>query len=237
MIATVAGVFMALIGALGTDAVPLATRLGYWLAVMWSGAALGFGVSLGVHNWGRLRTWPLVEGALITLVIALPLTTIVIVTNHLVFGGGFPSLRGMAGAFFVVLLIAGLITALNYTTSSALPASPPDVPATVSPPRFLDRLPLRLRHARLLALEAEDHYLRVHTDAGSDLVLLRMVDAIAELDGLPGARTHRSWWVARGAVTGFASSGGRTTLTLAGGLSVPVSRGARPDLAAQGWFA
>lgn len=64
-----------------------------------------------------------------------------------------------------------------------------------------------------------------------------MVDAIAELDGLPGARTHRSWWVARDAVAKAESSGGRTTLTLAGGLAVPVSRSARPELAAQGWFA
>ena len=238
VIATIAGVFMALIGALGSDEVRLPTRLAYWLVVMWSGAAIGFGVSTGVHYWGRLRQRPLVEGALIAVVIALPLTTMVIVTNHLVFGGSFPPVRGMLMAFLSVVLIGGLITAVNYATTPAPAggvAAPPEV--LPPPPRFLDRLPLRLRHARLLAIEAEDHYLRVHTDAGSDLVLLRMVDAIAELDGLAGARTHRSWWVARDAVVNVASGGGRTTLTLAGGLAVPVSRGARPDLAAQGWFA
>ncbi|WP_207790278.1 LytTR family DNA-binding domain-containing protein [Glacieibacterium frigidum] len=238
VIATVAGGFMALIGALGSGQVPLLPRLAYWLAVMWSGAALGHGVSVGMRNWGRLQAWPLVEGALIALVIALPLTTIVIVANHLAFGGGFPSPAGMAGAFLTVLLISGLITALNYTTTPpVVPLPSAQAEAPPPPPRFLDRLPLRLRHARLLAIEAEDHYLRVHTDAGSDLVLLRMVDAIAELDGLAGARTHRSWWVARDAVVSVDSGGGRTTLTLAGGLAVPVSRGARPELAAQGWFA
>lgn len=236
VIATVAGVFMALIGALGSDEVPLPTRLIYWLSVMWSGAAIGFAVSTGIHHWGRLRTRPLVEGALIAVVIALPLTTVVIVANHLAFGGGIPPLRGLVTAYLSVVLIGGLITAVNYATTPTPPrivTTPPEVP----PPRFLERLPLRLRHARLVALEAEDHYLRVHTDAGSDLVLLRMVDAIAELDGLAGARTHRSWWVARDAVIGVESGGGRTMLTLAGGLTVPVSRGARPDLAAQGWFA
>lgn len=240
VIATVGGVFMALIGALGSGEVPLLPRLAYWLVVMWSGAALGFGVAFGVHRWGRLRAWPLVEGALIALAIALPLTTIVIVANHLTFGGGFPAPEGMISAFLVVLLISGLITVVNYTTAPAVVMTPVSEAVAAPPltaPRFLDRLPLRLRHARLLAIEAEDHYLRVHTDAGSDLVLLRMVDAVAELDGLAGARTHRSWWVARDAVVGVESSGGRTTLTLSGGLTVPVSRGARPDLTAQGWFA
>lgn len=240
VIATVAGVFMALIGAMGSNQVPLLPRLAYWMLVMWSGAALGHGVSTGIRSWGRLQAHPLLEGALIAFVIALPLTTIVIVANHLAFGGGFPSPGGMAGAFLSVLLIGGLITAVNYTTTPAAVAiAGADIAAELPlpQPRFLDRLPLRLRHARLLAIEAEDHYLRVHTDAGSDLVLLRMTDAIAELDGLSGARTHRSWWVARDAVVGIESSAGRTTLTLAGGLVVPVSRGARPDLAAQGWFA
>ena len=38
---------------------------------------------------------------------------------------------------------------------------------------------MRLRHARLIAIE--EHYLRAHTDAGSDLVLMRMTDTCALL--------------------------------------------------------
>ena len=73
----------------------------------------------------------------------------------------------------------------------------PDAPRR-SP--FLDRLPLRLRGATIRAVQAEDHYLRLHTDRGSDLILMRLSDAVSELEGLEGARTHRSWWVAREAV-------------------------------------
>lgn len=71
---------------------------------------------------------------------------------------------------------------------------------------------------------------------GSDLVLLRMSDALRELAGLDGTRTHRSWWVARAAVRDVAKGDGRATLTLEGGLKVPVSRGHAGALRAAGWF-
>ncbi|PZN92887.1 MAG: hypothetical protein DCF31_14615 [Alphaproteobacteria bacterium] len=117
------------------------------------------------------------------------------------------------------------------------PASPVLQPASaVLPAGLAERLPPRLGTGRLIALEAEDHYLRIHTDLGSDIILMRMVDAVALLDLVPGARVHRSWWVARSAVEGSSSLDGRTTLRLATGLVVPVSRSMRPSLAAAGWF-
>ena len=62
------------------------------------------------------------------------------------------------------------------------------------------------------------------TTAGSTLVLMRFVDAVAELDGAGGLRVHRSYWVARRHVEGAARQDGRTTLRLTGGHEVPVSR-------------
>jgi DNA-binding LytR/AlgR family response regulator len=128
-----------------------------------------------------------------------------------------------------------VITAINYATAPAEVAAAAQVTSS-RPSRFMDRLPVRLRHARLIAIEAEDHYLRVHTDAGSDLVLMRLSDALAELDGVSGARTHRSWWVARDAVVDVVNSNGRTTLTLKGEIAAPVSRSSRATLAKEGWF-
>jgi DNA-binding LytR/AlgR family response regulator len=69
------------------------------------------------------------------------------------------------------------------------------------PPKFLERLPLKLRGAEVWAVEAEDHYLRLHTSKGQDLILMRLADAVAELEGIEGAQVHRSWWVARDAIT------------------------------------
>lgn len=126
----------------------------------------------------------------------------------------------------------------SVTIAAADPAPPSQTPAgpPLMPPALAERLPLRLQSGRLLALQAEDHYLRIHTDLGSDLVLMRMTDAAALLADVPGARVHRSWWVARGAVAGISSDGARTALRLAGGPEVPVSRTARRELAAAGWL-
>ena len=65
--------------------------------------------------------------------------------------------------------------------------------------RLLRRVPPALGRD-LLALEMEDHYLRIHTALGSDLILLRLRDALAELGPSRGRQVHRSWWVAEGAV-------------------------------------
>ena len=264
VISAVAGAFMAAIGAVGTDAVPLGARLAYWLPVMITGSTLGTGIAFGVQGWGRLRHNLIAEGALVTLLIALPLTIVVVGANQMAFGSDAPNARTLAFTFGVVLMVSAIMTAVNYATSEAAALRrfqdrmrpPPDLQATpgprssptlapagsaLSPPRILARLPLRLRGARLLALEAEDHYLRVHTDAGSDLILLRLADAIAEADDLPGARCHRSWWVARDAVMAVNRTGGRIILDIApmaaaATIKVPVSRSYVGELRAAGWL-
>ncbi len=89
--------------------------------------------------------------------------------------------------------------------------------------RFLDRLPEKLGRD-LVYLKTADHYVEAFTTEGSTLVLMRFVDAVAELDGAGGLRVHRSYWVAHQHVEGAARRDGRTTLRLTGGHEVPVSR-------------
>jgi DNA-binding LytR/AlgR family response regulator len=127
------------------------------------------------------------------------------------------------------------MTAVNVLADPR-PAKAGPAPAAPDPSPFLARLPLRLRDARILAVEAEDHFLRVHTDRGSDLILMRLSDAVAELHSLDGAQIHRSWWVARAAVIGVSRGGGRARFTLAGGLKAPVSRTYAPALRRDGWY-
>jgi DNA-binding LytR/AlgR family response regulator len=76
----------------------------------------------------------------------------------------------------------------------------------------------------VVALEAEDHYLRVHTTLGSDLILMRLSDAIAAMRPDLGLQVHRSWWVAHDAILEFGRSEQRTYLKLTNGLLVPVGR-------------
>lgn len=72
----------------------------------------------------------------------------------------------------------------------------------------------------ITALHAEQHYVRVYTIRGQDLIHFRFSDAVAVVAHLRGAQVHRSWWVARRAVK---DSDGRTLVTV-DGFEVPIGR-------------
>ncbi len=87
----------------------------------------------------------------------------------------------------------------------------------------------------VLALQMEDHYVRVHRPTGSELILMplgRAIEAI-EADGL---RTHRSWWVAAHAVAAVEGNARSMRLRLSNGLVAPVARSAVTHLKAAGWI-
>lgn len=88
----------------------------------------------------------------------------------------------------------------------------------------------------LIALEMEDHYVRAHTALGSELVLMRMRDAVAEMGGLNGMQVHRSWWVARNAVADVKRAGRNVRLILDNGREAPVSRANVQLLKDAGWI-
>lgn len=104
-----------------------------------------------------------------------------------------------------------------------------------SPSAFFKRLPPKLG-TELLSLTAEDHYVRVTTPLGSDLVLIRLSDAIAEIGADKGQRVHRSHWVAEGAVASVDRQSGKTVLVLKNGETIPVSQSYLPALRAAGWL-
>lgn len=92
---------------------------------------------------------------------------------------------------------------------------------------FLERLPVKFRTAELYAISSEDHYLRVHTSLGEELILMRLADAVRELSKVDGLQVHRSWWVAKIGVTDEKKADGRSFLILPTGTEVPVSRSYR----------
>ncbi|GAA4496386.1 LytTR family DNA-binding domain-containing protein [Gluconacetobacter tumulicola] len=89
----------------------------------------------------------------------------------------------------------------------------------------------------ILALQMEDHYVRVHTHAGSTLHLMSMTRAIDAIAPLTGLRVHRSWWVARHAVRQIDGPARAMRLTLANGVTAPVSRANVSVLRAAEWLA
>ena len=232
LIASGAAVFMALIAPFGMGAAPLATRILYWLAVLNLGTVVGVGIARLSERWSPLGERPLVWGAAIAVAMTPPTAGLVWAATRFAFGPGSGSFGYLLGPVFVISVA---MLALNLLADRKPPET--HVAAAGAPaPKFLERLPPKLRGADVHAVEAEDHYLRLHTSRGSDLILMRLSDAIAELEGLEGAQTHRSWWVARDGYTEARRSDGRGSLMLKSGAEAPVSRTYAKALREAGWF-
>lgn len=95
--------------------------------------------------------------------------------------------------------------------------------SSVSNDLFFNRLSKKLGHD-VISLNAQDHYVEVKTTLGSELILMRMSDAISELTDIEGFQTHRSWWVAKKHILAVRSDHGKKSLELTDKTKVPVSR-------------
>jgi hypothetical protein len=251
-IMTVIGIVLAVIGPFGSAAQPLALRLPIWIGFAWLGYAIynpmgyfveRFGAALNLPGWGLWTGF--------TLLATVPMSIAVWCIGFLPAAPAMPSASEALGAYLNVLVIGASITVIFILIERSNQAKPEpaagsaptqaevadgaDIGRDETRPRFLDRLPPELGTA-LLALEMEDHYVRAHTALGSDLILLRMRDAVAELGDLEGAQIHRSWWVARGAVRDVVREGRNLRLVLENGLEAPVSRAKARPLRDAGWF-
>jgi len=98
-------------------------------------------------------------------------------------------------------------------------------------PALYERLPPHLRSADIYALSAEDHYVRIITERGDELVLMRLLDAIRETTPLKGLSPHRSWWVAEVGVAKIKKS----EIILRSEQIVPISRTGMKLVRAAGW--
>lgn len=134
------------------------------------------------------------------------------------------------------------------TQPAAHPASQPDEPVPAEDPgaraaaEYLEAMPTPPLMARLsprfrgpiLALQSEDHYVRVHGQGESELLLMRLRDAIAEMDDVAGQQVHRSWWVARDAIERAEPSGRSWQIMLSNGIFAPVARDTVSRLRSEG---
>lgn len=137
---------------------------------------------------------------------------------------------GWLGMWSVAVLISVSISAVVTAVAWQRPRTP-DRPAP-GPPRGLA---LKADLSRLLAVTAEDHYLRLHMEGGDrPLLLYRFGDALADLDGLDGLQVHRGAWVAARAVTAAEREGRRWWLRMADGTRLPVSDRHLPAVRARG---
>ncbi|WP_372780927.1 LytTR family DNA-binding domain-containing protein [Phenylobacterium sp.] len=233
-LAVVAAGFLAYGGAFGSGVLTTPVRFAYWFGLMIVGWVWGVFVSSYVfrpHRRVRQHLWRRV--LLTSLAISIPYSVVVGVVTHFTRGSRFDNLIDLTDLLVSVTLISAVMIGINVLVGRQMGAM---TSASSEPPKFLDRLPLKLRGAEIWAVEAEDHYLRLHTSKGQDLILMRLSDAIAELEGIEGAQVHRSWWVSRDAIAGAVRGDGRATLTLTDGAEAPVSRTYARLLRERGWI-
>ncbi len=234
LVALPVGLLLGFAGPFGSyPAYPTATRYAFWLGLPAAGAvaAVAAGALLPVT---RLRAGAFRIGA-VALVSALPMTFVVAWTMSLVQPGRvfapqqLPSLFAAVAAVQLLIVYATTITAPPAGGAEAPgPAPAPPEPAAEAipaafPSALLSRLPPGIG-SDIIALETEDHYLRVHTLGGSALILMRMADAVALLDPRLGGQVHRRWWVAEAAVAGVRTEGQKLFLRLIDDTLVPVGR-------------
>jgi len=227
------GLVMSVLGPYRTVEVPDLLRTAYWLVAVIGAGLIGIAVDTivgpGVRGfWTRI--------AAVAAVMTIPVTPYVYVLNAFMLD--LPRrpwlLPHLAWQVFVASLLIVALRALMWrriveTRTLVVPPLPEAERA------FRQRLSAKRRGARLIAIEAEDHYVRVHTDAGSELVGMRFSEAVEELALAHGYRLHRSWWAPADAIEAVRWKRGTGEAQLIGGIVAPVSRSCADALKEAGW--
>ena len=226
--------FLAFLRPFGTSVnVSLPYVFVFWWVLIMVGSLVGEATVWVFYKWRPDGpAWAMI--AITSLVTAVCVTLVLLALQAV--SGGWVSIGtgNFLSLFPYVLVISIVMTLLGYTLSRAFNVAGPDFvhqPDDGEAVRaFLERLPVKYRTGELWAVSSEDHYLRVHTSLGSDLILMRLSDAVRELGGVDGLQVHRSWWVSRTGIRSARREGGRVLLELKSGEDVPVSRSYQPAL-------
>lgn len=214
---------LVLAGPFGTlDSLGVAGRTGYWgavvLATYTTGAVIDVILRPRLAHLGRLA-----RTATLTLATAGAVTLVVMALNGLLLGA-WPGRDGTIGMLATIFAVAAIATFLLQAAASDEAVTP-----DAGPPPLLDRLPLDKR-GPILALSVEDHYVRVRTSRGEEMLLMRLGDAIREAAPTNGLQVHRSHWVALDAVASVQREGDRAVLRMRQGGDIPASRSHIPAL-------
>jgi hypothetical protein len=231
------GLLMGFLSPFASERAPLVGRYVYWMICMVGGGLIGVAAD-DLLSWRMAATWRRV--AVVSVVMTPPVSLLVLITQHLMMRGPFdwPGYQWLVWQVWPISLAVMVVRALAWRSSPARI----ETRTVIAPPlpeaeaAFRRRLSAKRRGARLTAIEAHDHYLKVHTEAGAELITLRFADALDELAGAHGWRVHRSWWVAADAVEAVRWRRGAGEMRLVGGLMAPVSRTYAPVLKEAGWF-
>lgn len=234
-----AGFILGVVGPYDTSNMPeILIRFGYWLSLLW--LASFFAGPIARWYFPRFPNFNhRVSLALFGLCVAVSLPIFLIVMAMDVFGnpeGQFSvsyvvrffvdfkyGIIGLIWWFFQVFIITFIAFGAASLAYSAFLKD--TMPATSANPaqRFLNRLPSKIG-TDLKCITVEDHYIRVYTALGDAMILMRLADAISELDGFAGTQVHRSWWVAYSAIEHISKDKRRYTIQISCSNGEPAMR-------------
>lgn len=218
-------VVLTLAGPFGTgQSLSVLPRLGYWAAMALTTYATGTAVDILLSR-ALLRLPMAAAIGAIALVTGVAVTLVAAGLNGLLLGR-VPGPATLAQILAVAVATTWAIQIVGRQAQARASGADPAGPET---PPLLDRMPPGKR-APLVALSGEDHYTRVRTTRGEEMVLMRLSDAIREAAPTKGLRVHRSHWVALAAVTSVQRDGDRAQVSLISGGDIPVSRAHIPAL-------
>jgi len=197
LVVAIALVF-SILGVYGTDEQPFLRRFLLWCFSIGVGAVSSLVVAPLVFDKQPMADWtPWLQVPVAAAIISFPVTGALLLLDA---SDGYTApLATWPYYFGTVFVISLLITIGSFFLSSFETRRGEQESGTgaVSDPtgRFMERLPAKYRGAHLFAVSSEDHYLRVHTSLGEELILMRLADAVDLLSQADGLQVHRSWWV------------------------------------------
>lgn len=221
---TILGLVLGFLGPFGSYNMPAFYRFIYWVIIF----NIGYFIHITAH---RLTYWyyknrvvhPYVLYIAPILIASIPLSVLIgFITSQFLYGN-FSSTFTTALYVIPQVIILGIIvdTLIRLILGKHKTLRPSSTDKTGQ--AFINRLPVNIGK-KLIYFVMEDHYLNIYTDKGNHMILMRMKDALVELDNYHGMQVHRSYWVALDAVAKVKKESRKTILTMINGKEIPVSR-------------
>lgn len=218
------GVALAMLGPFGTYVSMTTVARGAHFIICFT--VIGLLSIEGAYRVARLGfqgRWPVWAALLFDLACIVPSTAVVWASLKLLAPSALAYVNigelSAQNALIFLLMRVGIVAAalwrnaqLGEIRPERVVASAPDTDDPVSA-----RLPFALKGAQILALTAEDHYLRVYTSRGEALIHLTLAEAVERREGF---QVHRSHWISGRALKGYDPS----RVHLVTGTSFPLSR-------------
>lgn len=209
------------LGPFGSYAMPLFQRLLYWFILFNLGYFFyHFSHKITERLFQNKNIHPVFTYITPSLLAAIPLSILVGFATSYSLGHGITSIKYILYVLPQVLILGIVIDSVMRLIHIKLESQGNQV---VPGESFINRLPAKIG-TELICFEMEDHYLVVYTEKGNHMMLMRMKDALIELNDFEGMQVHRSYWVAFDGIMSVKKEARKIILIMKNGMEIPVSR-------------